>query len=357
MCGIFGAVRSLDATPDQIERTLSALLMVGVMSEERGRDAAGIALMVASKRRRKLTGAPEGLTSQPVAAIDGALVVKAPGRFRDLPLNQHNDSLTRATILLGHTRAATQGDPSEHKNASPIVAGALLGTHNGDILVKSIPGYKTLAPAGETDTENLYLALSEQRDDRRGMTNVLKSIVGRAALAFVDRSRPNRLYLARTALSPLAYAYTADGDLMYASNPDWFRRIQEASAGRISFTSITLVPEGHLLTIDTLTREVVDVRRFTPVCRESDVRLTHSAVYRGFVAEDKTADLTLWRHRVVTERLPKWPTLKDVPVTLAKKKVVADPDQPTLFDVDDAGAVVDEAPTCGEPFMVEPSAA
>src|SRR5207247_7466835 len=120
------------------------------------------------------------------------------------------------TVALGHTRAATQGAPGRRCNASPLAVGRLVGVHNGDVdtaALRLLLGASLPEPAGGTDSEVLYLALDRFRDDPAGVAALLSGIVGRAALAWVDRGRPGRAWLARPALSPLAPARAAEGNL------------------------------------------------------------------------------------------------------------------------------------------------
>jgi glucosamine--fructose-6-phosphate aminotransferase (isomerizing) len=315
MCGLFGLVRLKSDDPAVRQRGTSVVFGLGLRSEERGRDAAGVALL----SREPVSGALSAPTRKQVAAkvatVDGATVVKAATRFSQLNTDEHLAAISRADIVLGHTRFATQGAASSLVNASPMFAGALLGTHNGDVSPESVANAGELSKVvmGQTDSELLFHALNRVRGDRRSLVKVLRGLQGRAALAFVDRGRPDRLYLARTALSPLSFAYTSDGDLAYASNPDWFRQVERETRGAVSFRDITLVPEGHLLTFSTVTGQIVDRRRFTATCRDSDLPLINSAVYRNFTREDKAADRTLTRRRVVAGPLRSWPELTLAP--------------------------------------------
>lgn len=342
MCGVFGTVRSGGETEEARTRTTEILMMLGAHSEERGKDASGLALVGTNKVNSHTLPTKEMLGSQ-VAAVDNAVIVKDVKPFTQLDLEHLIPYINNAQTVIGHTRWATQGDATALVNASPLAVGALIGTHNGDVTPSSVPHRKILKhlTLGETDTELLYQALSLVKDDRREMTKILRAVNGRAALAFIDRTRSHRLYLARTALSPLSYAYSDDGDFFYASNPNWFRKIQEETEGRISFTEITLIPEGHLLTINTLTGDIEDIRRFTATIRENDVLLINTAVYRNFTPEDKAADKALSRHKIVSAPLKKeWPTLTYAPtkvtkaVTTTKKATGTTPakETPMAFD-------------------------
>lgn len=315
MCGLFGLVRVPNGTPESLTRSSEILVALGIKSEERGRHASGLALVRNLDRRGGYTTPTAEQAKSGATAIDGFVILKDTRRFSELPLAEAANAIGRSAVIIGHTRYATRGAASALENASPLLADSLIGTHNGDVSPTSVPGHTELAPTalGDTDSELIYLALHQARHDRRKMVQVLSALRGRAALAFLDRSRPDRLYLARTALSPLSYATTGDGDLVYASNPDWFRQIEKASTGRLTFTNITLVPEGHLLTVATRTAQIIDVRRFTPTCRQDDLPLINSAVYRAFTREDKAADRALSRHRVARQKLPAWPTLTLAP--------------------------------------------
>ena len=337
MCGIFGMVRcTTDHTTTATMRATRAFLALGIYSEERGKDSAGFAMLMANAAQRKATAPVKEDAESPFCAIDGAYIVKDVKPFGELPLGAYLVPLNMATVVIGHTRAASQGAADARVNASPCVAGPLIGTHNGDVAVASIPNSKELDTIafGGTDTERLYLAIAKARADRREMTRVMKAIEGRASLAFVDRTRPDRLYLARTALSPLCYTYDTDGNFYYASNPDWFRRIANPQAGiGIEFGEIVLVPEGHLLTVNTLTGDVEDVRRFTPTCRERDVTIINPIVYKGFTREDKEVDKQLLRHKVVSMPLSKWPVLTYAPkIETAEEKEPKAAEVPPVFE-------------------------
>lgn len=332
MCGIFGLIRK-STSAEAAMRSTSAFLSLGTLSEERGTDSSGIAAYIPGPRRIKATEVTDALAAAADQMIDDVTLIRETTRFSKMNLDEHIHAIHAAQVLIGHTRWATQGSADDLRNASPMLAGSLIGTHNGDVDVKSIPGHKNHESAsfGGTDSERLYLAIDEVRKDRREITKVLKSVKGRAALVFMDRTRPDRLYIARTALSPVSYAFTEDGDFMYASNPDWFRQIENASAGTIRFTDITLVPEGHLLTIDTRSGEVTNIRRFTPTCRERDVAMINSAAYKKFTPEDRAAFTSLHRHKIAAARLPKWPTLTAAPI-IEPKPGRDDTSQPELLE-------------------------
>lgn len=308
MCGIFGLVRHADAPHP--ERASAAFVELGRLAIERGRDSAGFALSNPHGRPPATTPARHHATLRETV-VDGVHIVKDTVAFDDLwDDDKHLPLIARHRLAIGHTRWATQGKRDALTNASPIVVGSLIGTHNGDVDTSTVTGkYRLPKPTGTTDTEVLYLALDRDRRDRRKITDTLRNVEGRAALAWVDRHKPDRLYLSRAALSPLSIAWDAEGNMYWASNPRWFRDIDTKFDGALGFHTITLVEEGVLLTVSLAEAApfVEDLRRFTPKCRPSDARLSDGVVWRGFDAEDCAADKAQKRHTVAA-RASGWGT-------------------------------------------------
>lgn len=309
MCGIFGLIRNEQAPHP--ERASAVFVELGRHAIERGRDSAGFALhnWDPAREGKSATTATMRHVSANETLIDGVLIVKDTVTFDDLwDDDQHLPFLAAHRVALGHTRWATQGKRDSLTNASPLAVGSLVGSHNGDIDTYSVRGKWTLGNRhGTTDTEVLYQALDRDRRDRRKITETLRTIEGRAALAWLDRARPDRVYLARAALSPLALAWDAEGNMYWASNPRWFRDIETKFNGAIGFHTITLVEEGALLTVSLRDAAPVveDLRRFTPVCRASDARLGDGVVWRGFDPSDCAADKAQKRHKVAA-RASQW---------------------------------------------------
>lgn len=331
MCGLFGIVRNPDSLNniDAMRRGAITVRALGVNSEERGIHSSGLAMIDSGiPFNNSISNKAASLMSE--VSLGNTYIVKAPGKFTDLAISETaSDKLINSNIVLGHTRYATQGSSSQLNNASPLLAGNLVGTHNGDVLKSTIVGEKELKKfaSGATDSELLYLSLNVANGSRKEMVSILRKAIGRIALVFVDRKNTDRLLIARGALSPVSYAWTSDGDFVYASNPDWFRRIEKETKGAISFRDITLLPEGRLITVDTRTATIVDSRKFTPSCRDTDLYLIRSGVYKKFNTDDRTAFQTLDRHKVYAT------TIKD---TWAEPLVVEGYKEETEFDIVDS---------------------
>lgn len=304
MCGIFGMIRCENAThPD---RASAAFVELGHLAVARGRDAAGFALATgAAPRAGEIPNIPtrSDLDRRDVT-IDGIRIIKDVCSFGDLwDDDQHLPLLADARVAIGHTRYATQGNKKALTNASPLLVGHLVGTHNGDVEVASLSDrHSSLPPFGSTDSEILYQSLHRARKDRRKVVKTLTEVEGRAALAWMDRGRADRVYLARAALSPLSIAWDADGNFYWASNPAWFREIDAKFDDAIGFHDITMVREGMLLTVEVTGSkpQIDDMREFLPQSRPSDERTADMIIWRNFDAEDTKADKAQ-KHRVVAK--------------------------------------------------------
>jgi glucosamine--fructose-6-phosphate aminotransferase (isomerizing) len=264
VCGLFGMLRS--PTAEHPDRASKAFVMLGFLAEERGQHAAGMGL-VTKNIGRATTGEVTHLRDVTVA---GCRIVKDLGRFSHVWKPELLPEVNDASIALGHTRSATQGAAHHLVNASPLLVARLVGTHNGDI--EPVPlraRYSLPAPVGGTDTEVMYQAIATAGRDTRKLLDVLRCVIGRAAIAWIDQAALGRLHLARTAVSPLALAVDGEHNLYWASNPGWFRTVARRTS--IRFTSIVLVREGTYLAVTNSGRPRIRVRRrFSPTARISD---------------------------------------------------------------------------------------
>ncbi|WP_433333104.1 class II glutamine amidotransferase [Spirillospora sp. CA-294931] len=280
MCGLFGLLRSPVA--DRPDAASDALVALGMLAEERGRDSAGLALV---------SGAPSGPGYQDDRRSDlnhdGCRVIKGRGPFSGIWRSDLLAALDAAPVVLGHTRWATQGTPYDLANASPMLVTApgtgVIATHNGDVEAGALRAAFALPPAlGTTDSEPIFQLLAGTRtpDD---VTGVLTTLVGRAALAWVDRARPGRVHLARAALSPLAVALDTDRNLYWASNPRWFREVGRHTG--VTFATVVMLREGTYLRLDAGPR--VAKATFRPTARAIDL---DPRVWTGFTESDMRLD-------------------------------------------------------------------
>ncbi|MEW2356297.1 hypothetical protein [Spirillospora sp. NPDC029432] len=296
MFGLLRSPRAGDPGPAS-----DALVVLGTLAEERGRDSAGIALLTG----RPAAPGPElpaGSAGERYSDLhhDGCRVVKGRGGFAGVWRPGLVPALDASPTVLGHTRWATQGSPYELANASPLLVAAphgspgIVATHNGDIEAGELRALHALPPAtGTTDSEPLFQLLAGLRTTA-GIAAALASLTGRAALAWADRARPDRVHLARAALSPLSVAVDTDHNLYWASNPRWFRE-----AGRhtgVRFATVVMLREGTYLQAGVVRGRpcVLSRASFLPTARPWDV---DDRVWTGFTPADAARDRALLRHR------------------------------------------------------------
>ncbi|HEU5030942.1 MAG TPA: hypothetical protein VFV01_38920 [Spirillospora sp.] len=281
---------------DDPGRASDVFVTLGALAEERGTDSAGVAL----------------LGGWPGLGHDGCRVVKGRGRFSAVWRTELLAELDRAPVALGHTRWATQGSPAEAANAAPmLVAGpgprsaGVVGTHNGDVDAGALRARFALpAPSGGTDSEAVFQLLAGRRGPSC-VTGALEALVGRAALAWVDRDRLGQVHLARAALSPLAVAVDSEQNIYWASNPRWFRVVQRYT--RVRFVTIVMLREGTYMRVGTERApgrrdrpQVLAAASFVPTARPED---HDDRVWTGFTEADRARDRATLRHRLLAPGL------------------------------------------------------
>jgi len=142
MCGIAGvllypAKRSLEEW-EELKDIFTRNL---IFNEERGKDASGIAL-IRSDGSHELFKAP----------LSASELVETE-EYKEI-LNQVSED---TVCVLGHTRFPTKGDPSNNDNNHPLVAGYVMGVHNGIIINDDdlFAEYK-FPRRGEVDSEIVF---------------------------------------------------------------------------------------------------------------------------------------------------------------------------------------------------------
>jgi glucosamine 6-phosphate synthetase-like amidotransferase/phosphosugar isomerase protein len=194
MCGIAGFCLSRDENINA--RKLSTCLLNHIVS--RGEDATGAAWVASDRETKKAT-----------IAVSKAPV---PAYSFDPYLKQMPES-TKRVIL--HTRWATQGSPQNNLNNHPIVSGKIVGVHNG-VLSNDRNVFEALREQrkAQVDSEAAFALLNRTI---YSPAQVLQSLKGRAALAWLDARDKRDLHLARVDGSPLAIGFTKAGSLIFAS--------------------------------------------------------------------------------------------------------------------------------------------
>ncbi|QJC22717.1 glutamine--fructose-6-phosphate transaminase (isomerizing) [Arcanobacterium buesumense] len=179
MCGIVGYIGAQASSSSQ-EAVLSGLERL----EYRGYDSAGIA----------------------VPTTAGVVVRKRAGRVADLRAELDSRPLPLAAAVIGHTRWATHGVPSDKNSHPHLSADAQVAiVHNG--IIENAPQLRQeLHAAGidftsDTDSETiahlLSLALESCDDLTVAMRNVVSRLEGSFAVVATYANQPDRLVGAR----------------------------------------------------------------------------------------------------------------------------------------------------------------
>jgi glucosamine 6-phosphate synthetase-like amidotransferase/phosphosugar isomerase protein len=215
MCGLTGALlyprkRTAEEWQDIIDITTANL----VFNEERGRDAAGIAVIRVDGGCR--------IFKQPVSA---STLCEMPG-YRAL-ISSVDD---RTVCILGHTRMPTKGSRWRNVNNHPLRAGHVVGVHNGVITNDDALFERRGFPrAGEVDSEIIFRlldAVGPEAPDKvytDMMRRQVDALEGTFASLSVDLRRPT-VMMALKHLRPLCLHYHAQWDTLFFSSRYIFLR-------------------------------------------------------------------------------------------------------------------------------------
>jgi len=202
MCGIAGFCLSPNEKINA--RKVSSCLLKEIAS--RGKDATGASWVVAPTEKSKRS----------TIAVSKAPV---PASLFDQYLTKMSTNTKRAIL---HTRWATKGSPDDNLNNHPIVSGKIIGVHNGVLNNDdNIFEYLNEERQAQVDSEAAFALLNLTRHHP---ADVLRSLQGRAALAWLDAREKRDLHLARCDGSPLTVGSTEKGSLFFASTEDLLLR-------------------------------------------------------------------------------------------------------------------------------------
>lgn len=188
MCGIIGFVT--DKPSESNYRMLGDLLYI---SAARGTDATGIAIVEGKKIK---------VVKEDVPA--------------DVFIKKHYTGLkkeiSKASVVIGHTRLATQGHQRDNNNNHPIIGKKYVMVHNGTC--SSMTRVKGYPYKGTVDSEILLSYVEE-----KGIEKGLEELQGSAAIALIKEGEPNTVHLWRHN-NPLWIAYDPDLQTIFFASTD-----------------------------------------------------------------------------------------------------------------------------------------
>ena len=233
MCGIFGLAyygRSVPlVTQAKSMRKVCRNLMIE--SEIRGDDASGICVLAKNEATIYKNYIP------------ASKMVKRP-TFNKALINIKSDSDIKA--VLGHARSKTKGTRYENENNHPIIAGKVVGVHNGTIWNDELIYNQEaqLERRGKVDSEIIFRLIDMYASKREINFDVVEAvklatrrIAGSYACAFIHLDVPDYLTLFRNNGKGMIYLYNYDDfdTMLFASENtildkaieknDWFGKI------------------------------------------------------------------------------------------------------------------------------------
>ena len=175
MCGVIGFLT--DKPGEDNYKMLGDLLYI---SAARGTDATGIAIIEDKKIK---------VTKEDIPA----------DKFIKKYYLGLKKEISKASVVVGHTRLATQGHQRDNNNNHPIIGKKYVMVHNGTC--SSMTRIKTYPYKGTVDSEILLSYVEE-----KGLAKGLEGLQGSAAVAIVKEGDPLTVHLWRHN-NPLWIAY------------------------------------------------------------------------------------------------------------------------------------------------------
>ena len=257
MCGIFGFVSPQGRTLEHF-RAQSAIRSLIALSEPRGREATGVAVMRAGEvavYRRPM--APERVLAHPGFQ-----------RFLDESLPRAIAPDTAGLAVLGHCRLVTNGTQILDQNNQPVLLDDVVGVHNGIVTNTTALGARRAEPRAGIPAEDAELdsavlfryietALASGAAVPDALARTYGVMEGEASIAMLSPSR-NTLALATNTGSLYYAGGEADGLLVFASEAHILRALlTRGEIGRADLKVAQLAP-GRALTIDAATARATE---------------------------------------------------------------------------------------------------
>ena len=196
MCGIYGVMMyPKNRTNDELTFIKELATELAIENQVRGTHATGIAVFGKNGH---------DVLKHNVSADD----LTATGTWLNfLDKNINNNTYN----ILGHTRYATQGSPSNNDNNHPIVTASAIGVHNGWINNDdNLFDKENLFRLAQVDSEIIFrLADKEIGNERENTKNMAEKLAGVYAVGFVKKQEPHIMNWFRNN-NPTTFAYIPD---------------------------------------------------------------------------------------------------------------------------------------------------
>jgi len=213
MCGLAGIIlRDKQRTNDEYFDIMDIFTGLLVEAQSRGTDATGTVMFNRD--------GSHWLMKRPVMAEE---------YIRNDSYAQGLSLLDREVgCLIGHTRKSTRGTPRWNRNNHPIIAGNIIGTHNGTLYnyLELANQYGINRETG-VDSEVLFRLIDQTSTPDIFAEEVLPGINGLVSAVWVDKEFPGYVYVLK-GNKPLSLYYVESlGVIVYASLPEMIHRTVE----------------------------------------------------------------------------------------------------------------------------------
>ena len=177
-----------------------------------------------------------------------------------------------SSVGVGHTRAATQGSPSDHRNNHPIIAGDIVGAHNGMLWGERATAFEVgVELSYDVDSELLFRIIDKADGDLAEAAKMMDRVEGDAAIVWLDNRSADTLYVAAMGGRPAVWVQTHDGRFVVASTLDavmlaldYDRTLNRSASGKgYDVEDWGDVPEGDLWVVQG--GEIVERRDFAKI--------------------------------------------------------------------------------------------
>ena len=206
MCGILGYYAFGERRPN-----VGTIADLFILSESRGKDATGLAYLNTKDKLQVMKYA------EPATEFIKRLCV-----FNTIDSNKIG---WMPKIMIGHTRAVTQGLATDRKNNHPIYnKKGIAIVHNGIMDNDSVLFTKhNLKRDGEVDSEIILAMIAREREKNETFVDKIKQFSGEGsgwyAVACISEEFPTKLHLFRNH-SSLYFGYNEREDIMYFASEE-----------------------------------------------------------------------------------------------------------------------------------------
>ena len=205
MCGIIGYVG--EPSEGQWGQTHQLLEALFLLSEKRGRHATGFVARTAPFKAPLYRNIITDKAPLPVSQF-----IEHNGKWRSL---KHR----RCSMVIGHVRMATHGDPAEPMNNHPHQGDDLWLVHNGVIYGHELTAHQHgFRLQSRCDSELILRMVESTIQPAQGLQRAMERLKGSMALAILDAKR-HIVWLARNDGRPL-WVTKIDRRWFFASERD-----------------------------------------------------------------------------------------------------------------------------------------